>query len=54
MVVQKPSVRENRERLARDTAAYFGGMSEEEVLEENRLAAALADSVKDLDFDREP
>lgn len=45
---------ENRERLARDTAAYFDGMSPEEAAEEQRLGAALAASAKGIDFDREP
>jgi hypothetical protein len=45
---------ENRERLARDTAAYFDGMSPEQAAEEERLGAALAAGVKGIDFDREP
>jgi hypothetical protein len=52
--IQKLLVYENRERLARDTAAYFDNMTPEELEEENRLAAALAGSVKGIDFDREP
>jgi hypothetical protein len=45
---------ENRERLARDTAAYFDGMTEEELAEENRLASALTASAGNFDADREP
>jgi hypothetical protein len=54
LAVQKLQVFENRERLAKDTAAYFDGMSPEEAEEEARLGAALAGSVKGIDFDREP
>ena len=53
-VVRKLQVFENRERLANDTAAYFDGMSPEEAEEESRLGAALAGSVKGIDFDHEP
>jgi len=52
--IQRLLVYENRERLARDTAAYFDNMSPEELEEENRLAAASAGSAKGIDFDREP
>jgi len=45
---------ENRERLAEDTAAYFDRMTPEQAEEEERLGAALAASVKGIDFDREP
>ena len=45
---------ENRERLERDTAAYFDQMSEDEVAEDNRLGAALAASARGLNVDREP
>lgn len=54
LAVQRLLVYENRERLACDTAAYFDGMSPEEAEEENQLGAALAGSVKGIDFDREP
>jgi predicted AAA+ superfamily ATPase len=53
-VVQKLLVYENRERLANDTAAYFDNLSPEALEEEDQLAAALANSVKGIDFDREP
>lgn len=45
---------ENRERLERDTAAYFDQLSEEAQEEETKLGAALAESVRGMDFDREP
>jgi Arc/MetJ-type ribon-helix-helix transcriptional regulator len=45
---------ENRERLERDTAAYFDNMSPEQSAEEERLAAALSQSARGVDFDREP
>lgn len=54
LVVQKLEIFENRERLANDTAAYFDGMSPAQVEEETQLGAALAGSVKGIDFDREP
>jgi hypothetical protein len=54
LVVQRLLVYENRERLARDTAAYFDGLSAEAAEEENTLAAALSGSAKGIDFDREP
>jgi hypothetical protein len=37
---------ENRERLARDTAAYFANMTDEEAEEERRLEAALTQSAE--------
>ena len=45
---------ENRERLERDTAAYFDRMSPEESAEEERLALALSQAARGVDFDREP
>lgn len=45
---------ENRERLERDTAAYFDTMSPEESAEETRLASTLSRAARGLDFDREP
>jgi Arc/MetJ-type ribon-helix-helix transcriptional regulator len=45
---------ENRERLERDTAAYFDNMSPEESAEEERLASVLSQAARDVDFDREP
>jgi hypothetical protein len=44
---------ENRERLEHDTAAYFDGMTEEELAEENRLASALVASARTFDVDHE-
>jgi len=54
LAIQRLLVYENRERLARDTAAYFDNMTPEELEEENQMAAALAGSVNGIDFDREP
>jgi len=54
LTVQKLLVFENRERLANDTAAYFDNLSPEAAEEENRLAEALSNSAKGIDFDREP
>ena len=54
LVIERLLVYENRERLARDTAAYFDGRSPEEAAEEERLGEALTASVKGIDFDREP
>jgi hypothetical protein len=45
---------ENRERLERDTTAYFDHMSPEESAEEERLALALSQAARGVDFDREP
>ena len=45
---------ENRERLELETAAYFDHMSPEESAEEEKLAAALSQSARGIDFDREP
>ncbi|MBI1739553.1 MAG: hypothetical protein HY233_10960 [Acidobacteriales bacterium] len=43
---------ENRERLERDTAAYFANLTEEEDAEEKALESALSQSVTGIDFDR--
>ena len=45
---------ENRQRLERDTAAYFDSMSPEESAEELQLASALSQATRGIDFDREP
>lgn len=50
--IEQLLVYENRERLARDTEAYFNNMTEEEAAEEQRLGAALAQSSIGVDFDR--
>jgi hypothetical protein len=54
LAVRQLLVYENRERLANDTAAYFERMSPQESEAEAGLGAALANSVKGVDFDREP
>jgi len=54
LVVNRIRAVENRERLERDTAEYFENMSPEESAEENRLAMALSQAARGIDFDREP
>jgi Arc/MetJ-type ribon-helix-helix transcriptional regulator len=54
LAIERLSAFENRERLERDTAAYFDNMSPEESAEEERLAAALSQAARGIDFDREP
>ena len=54
LAIEQLRIYENRERLARDTAAYFDNMSPEQAEEENQLGAALAAGTKGVDFDREP
>jgi hypothetical protein len=54
LAIERLLVYENRERLANDTAAYFENLSPEAMEEENQIAAALSNSVKGIDFDREP
>lgn len=54
LAIERLLIYENRERLAKDTAEYFDRMTPEQAEEEERLGAALADSVKGIDFDREP
>jgi hypothetical protein len=53
-VIDRLKAVENRERLARDTAAFFDQMPEEELAEDRQLGAALSTSARSLDFDREP
>ena len=52
--VERLRAMENRERLERDTAAYFDHMSPEESAEEERLAVALSQAARGVNFDREP
>jgi hypothetical protein len=54
LAIDRLLVFENRERLERDTAAYFDNMSPEESAEEERLASALSQAARGIDFDREP
>jgi hypothetical protein len=54
LAIERLMIFENRDRLERDTAAYFDNMSPEESSEEERLAAALSQAVRGVDFDREP
>jgi hypothetical protein len=50
LVVQRLQVYENRERLARDTAAYFANMTDEEAAEEQKLEAAISQSARGINF----
>jgi hypothetical protein len=54
LAIERLLVFENRERLERDTAAYFDNMSPGESAEEERLASALSQAARGVDFDREP
>ena len=54
IAVERLRAVESRERLERDTAAYFEQMTEEEVAEERRLESDLSASARGLDVDREP
>jgi hypothetical protein len=54
LAVRQLLVFENRERLANDTVTYFEQLSPEAAEEEEKLGAALANSAKGIDFDREP
>lgn len=54
LAIERLLVFENRERLGRDTAAYFDNMSPEESAEEERLAPALSQAAQGVDFDRAP
>ena len=52
LVIEQLSLYENRERLERDTVAYFANLSEEEDAEEKALESALSQSATGIDFDR--
>jgi hypothetical protein len=54
LVVERVKSMENRERLERDTAAYFERLPPEAAVEESKLGPALAGSARGLDVDREP
>jgi hypothetical protein len=54
LVVERLRAAETRERLERDTAAYFDQMTQEELAEENQLAGALSRGARGVDFDHEP
>jgi Arc/MetJ-type ribon-helix-helix transcriptional regulator len=49
--IRRLLVYENRERLARDTAAYFDNMTPEEEEEERKLEEALCRSTAGINFD---
>jgi hypothetical protein len=44
---------ENRRRLAKATADYFGSLSRDALTEESLLAESLHEAARDIDFDRE-
>jgi Arc/MetJ-type ribon-helix-helix transcriptional regulator len=44
---------ENRKRLERDTDAYFSGITEDVLREENALAESLSTAAKGIDYDLE-
>jgi len=54
LIVERLRSAENRERLERDTAAYFDRLSPEALAEESELATALARCARGVDFDRDP
>jgi hypothetical protein len=54
LAIERLLVIDNRERLEQETAAYFDNMSPEESAEEGRLAIALSQAARGIDFDREP
>jgi hypothetical protein len=54
LVTQRLRAADNRERLERDTAAYFEQLSPQALQEESELAAALAASARHIDIDSEP
>jgi hypothetical protein len=54
LAIEQLRMYNNRDRLDTDTAAYFDNMSPDHARDEQRLGAALAASLKGIDFDREP
>jgi len=52
LAIERLSIFENRERLERDTAAYFENLTDEEQAEEKALENALSQSAVGIDFDR--
>jgi hypothetical protein len=54
LLVERVRAAECRERLERETAAYFDNLSPEAQQEETELAAALSGATRGIDFDREP
>jgi hypothetical protein len=52
LAIERLLVFENRERLERDTGAYFANLTEEEDAEEKALETALSQSAAGIDFDR--
>lgn len=54
LAIEQLMLYENRERLERDTAAYFANLTDEEDAEEKALESALSQGAAGIDFDREP
>ncbi len=52
IAVERVRRAENRARLARDTAAYFKGLSNRDAAQEARLETALDAGVDEINFDR--
>ena len=52
LAIGRLHVFENRERLERDTAAYFANLTEEQAAEERTLETALFQSAAGIDVDR--
>lgn len=51
-VVETAQMADSRERLERDTAAYFESLSPREAEEESRLGSQLAQSLGGVNFDQ--
>jgi hypothetical protein len=54
LLVERVRAAESRERLERETVAYFDNLSAEAQQEETELAVALSGATRGIDFDREP
>jgi hypothetical protein len=52
LAIEKLLIYENRERLARDTDAYYANLTDTEAAEEQRLEAALSQTSEEIDFDQ--
>lgn len=52
LAIERARRLDNRARLARDTAAYFGNLAHEARAEEAALEAAMSAAAGEVDFDR--
>jgi Arc/MetJ-type ribon-helix-helix transcriptional regulator len=52
LAIGKLQVYENRDRLARDTDAYYANMTGAEAAEERRLEAVLSQASEGIDFEQ--